>query len=185
MADKITQETEQRMIKSLEAYRVELGKMRTGRASPGLLEHIKVISYGQEMFLNQIASITVEGSRTLAITPWDKSQVSVIEKAIRSADLGLNPTAAGQVIRVPLPPLTEERRRDLVKLVRDEAERARVAVRTARRDANQNYKDLLKAKKISEDDERRGQADIQKMTDKFISEIDKMLATKETDLMEV
>jgi ribosome recycling factor len=185
MADKIIQETEQRMAKCLEAYKAELGKVRTGRANPSLVEHIKVLSYGQEMFLNQVANITTEGPRALAITPWDKSQVSAIEKAIRTADLGLNPTTAGQVIRVPLPPLTEERRRELVKLVRDEAERARVAVRNARRDANQNYKDLLKAKTISEDDEHRGQADIQKMTDKFISEIEKILGAKETDLMEV
>jgi ribosome recycling factor len=185
MADKITQEAEQRMGKCLEAYKAELGKLRTGRANPGLVEHIKVLSYGQEMPLNQVASITAESSRTLAVTPWDKSLVGAIEKAIRSADLGLNPTTTGQVIRIPLPPLTEERRRDLVKIVRDEAERARVGIRNIRRDANQTYKDLLKSKTISEDDERRGQADIQKVTDKFISEVDRMLVTKEADLMEV
>jgi ribosome recycling factor len=185
MADKITQETEQRMTKSLETFKVELGKLRTGRANPGLLEHIKVLSYGQEMFLNQVASIIAEGPRTLAVTPWDSSQISAVEKAIRTADLGLNPATAGNVVRVPLPPLTEERRREFVKMVRDEAERARVAIRTARRDANQNYKDLLKGKTISEDDERRGQADIQKTTDKFIAEIDKLLAAKEIELMEV
>lgn len=185
MADKISQEATQRMNKCLETFKNELAKLRTGRAQPSLLEHIKVPCYGQDMPLNQVASVTAEGPRILAVTAWDKGLVSAIEKAIRTSDLGLNPATAGQVVRVPLPALTEERRRDLVKVVRDEAEKARVAIRNVRRDANQSYKDLLKEKAISEDEERRAQGEIQKITDKFIAEVEKMLAAKEADLMEV
>lgn len=181
----IQKETHTRMSKSVETLKNELVKVRTGRANPGLLDHIKVSFYGTDTPLNQVASITVEGARTLMVTPWDKSTVPAIEKAIISADLGLNPVTAGQVIRVPMPPLNEERRKELVKMVRDEVEGARVAIRNIRRDSNQSLKDLLKDKRISEDEDRRGQNEIQKLTDKYIGEVDKMLATKEAELMEV
>ncbi len=178
-------EAETRMIKSIDALKHEFSKIRTGRANPGLLEQIKVSFYGTDTPLNQVASITVENSRTLAVTPWDKTLVTAIEKAITSSDLGLNPVTAGTVIRVPLPPLNEERRKDLVKVVRQEAEQARVAIRNIRRDIIQHCKDLLKDKKIGEDEERRAQADVQKITDRFIAEVDKALAAKEAELMEV
>ncbi len=185
MINDIIKNAESRMVKSIEAVKSELAKIRTGRAHPSLLEHLKVSFYGTDTPLSQVASISVENARTLVITPWDKNMVSPIEKAIMTSDLGLNPASAGQVIRVPLPPLNEERRKSLVKIVRDEAEKARVSVRNIRRDANTETKDLLKEKKISEDDERRTEANIQKSTDKFIAEIDKILAAKEADLMEV
>lgn len=181
----ILQETNTRMQKSIDTLKQELTKVRTGRASPALLDHIKVSVYGTETPLSQLASVSAESARVLLVSPWDKSTVSAIEKAIMTADLGLNPTTAGTAIRVPMPALNEERRRELVKVVRDEAENARVAVRNIRRDANQSVKDLLKAKTINEDEERRGQTDIQKLTDKSITEVDKMLATKEAELMEV
>jgi ribosome recycling factor len=181
----ITQETNTRMTKSVETLKQELIKIRTGRANPALLDHVKASFYGTDTPLNQVANITVESARTLLITPWDKSTIPAIEKAIMAADLGLNPTNAGTVIRVPMPPLNEERRKELVKVARDEAEGARVAIRNIRRDANQSLKDLLKEKKVNEDEERRGQTDIQKLTDKFIAEVDKALATKETELMEI
>lgn len=185
MIDTIKKNATQRMAKSIEALRSELAKLRTGRAHPSLLEHITAPYYGNEVPLQQVANITITDSRTLAVTPWEKNMVAVIEKAIRAADLGLNPNTAGNVIRVPLPPLTEERRRDLVKVVRHEGETAKVAVRNSRRDANQELKALLKERKISEDAERRAQDDIQKFTDKHISEIDKILAAKESELMEI
>jgi ribosome recycling factor len=181
----IIKETNSRMLKSVDALKHELTKIRTGRASPALLDHIKIVHYGTDTPLNQIASITAENARTLLITPWDKSAVPVIEKAIISSGLGLNPTTAGNVIRVPMPALNEERRKELVKVVRDEVEDCRVAIRNIRRDANQSLKDLLKKKQINEDDERRLQTEIQKLTDKIIAEADKILAAKEAELMEV
>lgn len=181
----VNKEAQTRMQKSIETLKTDLTKVRTGRANPGLLDHIKISVYGADTPLNQVANISVENARTLVVSPWDKSNVPAIEKAIISADLGLNPTTAGSVIRVPMPPLNEERRKELVKVVRDEAEGARVAIRNIRRDANQACKDLLKAKTISEDEERRGQTDVQKLTDKFIAEVDAMLKTKENELMEV
>lgn len=181
----IHSEANTRMLKSIDTLKNELSKIRTGRANSGLLDHVKVSFYGTDTPLNQVASITVESARNLLVTPWDKSVIPAIEKAIMSADLGLNPVTSGTTIRVPMPALTEERRKELVKVVRDEVEGARVAIRNIRRDANQSYKDLLKDKLINEDEERRGQLDIQKLTDKFIAEVDKLLASKETELMAV
>lgn len=174
-----------RMTKSIESFKSNLSKLRTGRAHPSLLEHILVEYYGSPTALNKIANISVEDARTLTVVPFEKNMVSVIEKAIMTADLGLNPATSGTVIRVPLPALTEERRRDLVKVVRDEAERARVSVRGIRRDANTDIKDLIKNKLISEDDERRAETDIQKATDDTIKKIDVLCVEKEKDLMVV
>ena len=185
MIEDIKKDARVRMGKSIEALKHELSKIRTGRAHPSLLDHIKVDYYGSEVPLSQTANIAAEDARTLSVTPWEKAMVQVIEKAIMTADLGLNPNTAGNVIRIPMPPLTEERRKDLVKVVRAEGEGARVAVRNIRRDANSDCKELLKEKAISEDDERRAMEDIQKLTDEFIKEIDKMLAVKETELMEI
>ncbi len=176
---------EQKMHKSLEALKTDLGKVRTGRAHTGILDHITVDYYGTQMPLNQVANLTLLDARTIGISPWEKKMGSVIEKAIRDSDLGLNPSAQGDVIRVPMPALTEERRRELIKVVKGEGENAKVAVRNLRRDANHHLKELLKEKAVSEDDERRAQDEIQKLTDKFIAEIDKLLAAKETDLMAV
>ncbi len=176
---------EQKMHKSLEALKTDLGKVRTGRAHTGILDHITVDYYGTQMPLNQVANLTLIDARTIGISPWEKKMGAVIEKAIRDSDLGLNPSAQGDLIRVPMPALTEERRRELIKVVKGEAENAKVAVRNLRRDANHHLKDLLKQKAVSEDDERRAQDEIQKLTDKFIAEIDKLLATKENDLMAV
>jgi ribosome recycling factor len=176
---------EQKMHKSLEALKTDLGKVRTGRAHTGILDHITVDYYGTQMPVNQVANLTLLDARTIGIAPWEKKMGSVIEKAIRDSDLGLNPSSQGDLIRVPMPPLTEERRRELIKVVRGEAENAKVAVRNLRRDANHHLKELLKQKAVSEDDERRAQDEIQKLTDKFIAEIDKMLAAKEADLMVV
>ena len=163
----------------------ELTKIRTGRAHTSLLDHITVDYYGSEVPLNQVANINVEDSRTLTVSPWEKVMVQPIEKAIMHSDLGLNPATAGTIIRVPLPPLTEERRKDMIRLVRQEAEGGRVAVRNIRRDAMSDIKDLLKEKMIGEDDERRGEEEIQAITDKHIVVIDKMLAQKEAELMEI
>lgn len=185
MLKKIQQEAENRMKKSVETLSHNLAKLRTGRAHPSLLESILVIYYDNPTPLNQVANVNVEDARTLSIVPWDKSMVQAIDKAIRTAGLNLNPTTAGTVIRVPLPPLTEERRKELVRLVRDEAEETRVAVRNIRRDANAEVKQLLKAKSITEDDERRGEETIQKLTDRFVEEIDKLVTTKEAELMQV
>lgn len=179
------QEANTRMQKSIEVLKTDLAKIRTGRANPGLLDHIKVPAYGTDSPLSQVASITVEGARSLLVTPWDKTLISAIEKAIMTSDLGLNPSSAGQVIRVPMPALTEERRREFVKIVRDEIETARVAIRSIRRDANQSLKDMLKEKLINEDEGRRSETEVQKMTDKYIAEIDKLMAAKETELMEI
>lgn len=176
---------EQKMHKSVEALKTDLGKVRTGRAHTGILDHITVDYYGTPMPLNQVANVTLLDARTIGISPWDKKMGSVIEKAIRDSDLGLNPSATGDVIRVPMPALTEERRRELTKLVKSEGENAKVAVRNLRRDAIHHLKDLLKQKSVSEDDERRAQEDIQKLTDRFIVEIDKLIAAKEKDLMAV
>ncbi|MFP5344136.1 MAG: ribosome recycling factor [Gammaproteobacteria bacterium] len=185
MTKQIIQNSQQRMHKSIEALKQEVAKLRGGRAHPSLIEHVKVVYYGNEVPLNQTANITVGDARTLVVTPWDKSATQAIEKAILNANLGLNPVAAGNVIRVPLPPLTEERRRDMIKVVRAEGESGRVAVRNVRRDANTEIKNLLKDKKITEDEERRAQDEIQKLTDKSIAEIDKILEQKEKELMEV
>ncbi len=185
MIDEIIADARERMGKSVEAFKSELSKIRTGRAHPSLLDHIKVDYYGSEVPLTQAANVAVEDARTLSVTPWEKPMVQVIEKAIMTSDLGLNPNTAGTVIRIPMPALTEERRRDLVRVVRAEAEGARVAIRNIRRDANSDFKDLLKEKEISEDDERRAQEAIQKLTDKFIQEADKLLAGKEAELMEI
>jgi ribosome recycling factor len=180
-----SKDAENRMMKSIEALKNGLSKLRAGRAHPSLLEHIKVSYYGSDVPLSQVANVAVEGARSLTVSPWEKNLVPTIEKAIRMSELGLNPVTSGAVIRVPLPALNEERRKELIRLVKDEAETARVSIRNIRRDANTVLKDLLKEKKISEDDDRRAQANIQKMTDKYISEVDKLAAAKEADLMEV
>ena len=174
-----------RMGKSVESFKSELGKIRTGRAHPGLLNQVTVDYYGSQVPISQVSNVVAEDSRTLLVTPWEKDMVKAIEKAIMTSDLGLNPCTAGTAIRVPMPPLTEERRRDLVKLVKHEAENGKVAIRNIRRDANSDLKELLKEKEISEDDERRGQDNIQKLTDKHTEDVDKLLAVKETELMEV
>lgn len=183
MIDNIKKSAEQKMQKSLEALKLDLGKIRTGRAHTGLLDHISVDYYGAPTLISQLANINLADARTITVAPWEKKMLSAIEKAIRNADLGLNPVTVGEMIRVPMPPLTEERRRDLTKVVKHEAETARVAMRNVRRDANAHLKDLLKEKKIAEDDERRGQEDIQKLTDRHIAEIEKLLQIKEAELM--
>ena len=185
MIDDIKQDARGRMAKSIESFQAELSKIRTGRAHPSLLNHIHVDYYGSDVPIGQAANITVEDARTLAVTPWDKSMVAVIEKAIIKSDLGLNPSTAGAVIRVPMPPLTEERRKELVKVVRELAENARVAVRNIRRDANNDLKGLARDKDISEDDEHRGQEIVQKLTDQFVKEVDDILQEKEQDLMSI
>ncbi|MEK6708394.1 MAG: ribosome recycling factor [Pseudomonadota bacterium] len=181
----IKKAAEQKMQKSLEALKTDLGKVRTGRAHTGLLDHISVDYYGTPMPINQVANINLIDARTIGVAPWEKKMLGVVEKAIRDSDLGLNPMTVGEVIRVPMPALTEERRRDLTKVVKHEAETARVAMRNIRRDANAHLKELLKEKKVAEDDERRGQDEIQKLTDRHIAEIDKMLQIKEAELMAV
>jgi ribosome recycling factor len=183
--DDIKKDAIGRMDKSVAALSQELTKIRTGRAHTSLLDHITVEYYGSEVPLNQVANVNVEDSRTLTVSPWEKTMVQPIEKAIMTSDLGLNPATAGTIIRVPLPPLTEERRKDMIRLVRQEAEGGRVAVRNIRRDAISDIKDLLKEKMIGEDDERRAEEDIQAITDKHIASIDEMLAQKETELMEI
>jgi len=176
---------EQKMQKSLETLKTDLGKVRTGRAHTGLLDHIKVDYYGSMMPLNQVANVTLADAHTIAVQPWEKKMVQVVEKAIRESDLGVNPATAGEVIRVPMPALTEARRKELVKVVHKEAEGTRVAIRNIRRDAIAHVKDLLKAKSVSEDDDRRAQDEIQKLTDRFIGEVDRALHAKEADLMAV
>ncbi|KFZ29594.1 ribosome recycling factor [Pseudidiomarina atlantica] len=185
MINEIKQDAKQRMEKTVEALKGQISKVRTGRAHPSLLDSVMVNYYGVDTPLKQLANITIEDSRTLALTVFDKSASQAVEKAIMTSDLGLNPAAAGTVIRIPLPALTEERRRDLVKIVRAEAEQARVAVRNVRRDANNDLKELQKEKEITEDDERRGNDEIQKLTDTYVAKIDELLAEKEKDLMEV
>ncbi|HET6655992.1 MAG TPA: ribosome recycling factor [Gammaproteobacteria bacterium] len=185
MIDDIKKDAGDRMAKSIASFKDDLAKVRTGRAHTSLLDHVMVPYYGSDVPISQVANVGVADSRTLTVTPWEKNLVPTVEKAIMTADLGLNPATAGNVIRVPLPPLTEERRRDLVRVVRSEAEGARVAVRNIRRDALADVKSLLKDKDISEDEERRGQEAIQKLTDQFVGEVDKILANKEAELLEV
>ena len=185
MIDEIIQDAETRMGKSIDSLHTELAKIRTGRAHPSILDQVKVDYYGTETPLSQVANINIEDSRTLAVTPWEKPMVAAIEKAIMGSGLGLNPMSAGTVIRIPLPPLTEERRRDLVKLVKHEAENSRIAIRNIRRDANSDFKDLLKEKEISEDLSHQAEDSVQKLTDKFVAEVDKVMAVKETELMEI
>ena len=185
MIDDIKKDAADRMQKSVASLQQELTKIRTGRAHTSLLDHITVEYYGSQVPLNQVSNINVEDSRTLTVAPWEKDMVQPIEKAIMASDLGLNPATAGLVIRVPLPPLTEERRKDLIRVVRNEAEGGRVAVRNIRRDALSDVKDLLKEKMIGEDEERRSEAEIQTITDQHVAAIDKLLAEKESELMEI
>lgn len=185
MIDDIKKDAGERMSKSVVALKQELTKIRTGRAHTSLLDHITVEYYGSQVPLNQVSNVGVEDSRTLMVTPWEKDMVPIIEKAIMGSDLGLNPSSAGTVIRVPLPPLTEERRKDMIRVVRQEAEGGRIAIRNIRRDAIHDVKELLKEKMIGEDDEHRAEDEIQVITDKYIAEIDKALAEKESELMEV
>ncbi|HEX5637604.1 MAG TPA: ribosome recycling factor [Gammaproteobacteria bacterium] len=185
MINDITQDAERRMKKAVETVQHELVKIRTGRAHPTLLDHVMVDYYGSPTPIKQVANVVAEDSRTLMITPYEKPMVSAIEKAIQNSDLGLNPSSAGTVIRVPMPALTEQRRKDLVKVVKHEGENARVAIRNIRRDANTHIKELLKEKDVSEDDARRGEDAIQKLTDKYIANVDKALEAKEKEMMEV
>jgi ribosome recycling factor len=185
MISDVKKSAEQKMGKSVEALKVDLGKVRTGRAHTGLLDHIQVDYYGSMLPLAQVANVTLADARTIGVQPWEKKMIPVVEKAIRDSDLGLNPATSGDVIRIPMPALTEERRRELTKVVHKEAENARIAVRNIRRDANEHLKKLLKDKACSEDDERHAQQDVQKLTDRFIAEIEKLLQAKEADLMAV
>ena len=185
MLDDVKKDANERMNKCVAALKNELKKVRTGRAHTSLLEHIRVEYYGNHVPLNQVANLGVEDSRTLTVTPWEKTMVQVVEKAIMTSDLGLMPNTAGSVIRVPMPPLTEERRRDLTKVVRHEAENARVAIRNVRRDVMHELKEMLKEKLVSEDDDRRAQEEVQKLTDKYVAEVDHVLAEKEKELMQV
>ena len=185
MIDDILKDAKIRMGKTVESLENELSRMRTGRAHPSLLEGVKVDYYGAESALSQVANINTEDARMLTVTPWEQSMVPAVEKAIINSDLGLNPNTAGTVIRVPVPPMTEERRRDMVKMVKGEAENSRVAVRNIRRDANSDLKELEKEKEISKDDLRKGEESVQKLTDAAIKDIDSVLAKKESDLMEV
>ena len=185
MIEEIKKDADSRMAKSIDSLAHELTKLRTGRAHPSLLDHITVEYYGSRVPINQVASVTVGDARTLVVTPWEKNMVAVVEKAILASDLGLNPTTAGTVMRIPLPALTEERRREIVKLVRHEGEGTRVAIRNIRRDANGHLKALLKEKEISEDQERRAQDEIQKLTDRYIHKVEEVLKGKEEELMEI
>src|SRR5262245_25420713 len=185
MLDDVKKDATQRMDKCIGALRNDLKKLRTGRAHPSLIDHLRVEYYGNEVPLQQVANIAVEDARTLGVSPWERSMVQVIEKAIMKSDLGLMPATAGQIIRIPLPPLTEERRRDLTKVVRSEAENARVGVRNVRRDVMTELKEMLKEKLLSQDDDRRAMEEVQKLTDKHIAEIDHVLADKEKELMQV
>ena len=181
----VKKSAEQKMQKSLEALKADLGKVRTGRAHTGLLDHISVDYYGTPTPLKQVATLSLPDARTIAVTPYEKKMAGVIEKAIRDSDLGLNPSSVGEVVRVPMPALTEERRRELTKVVKHEAENAKVAVRNVRRDANTHLKELLKEKKVAEDEERRAQDDVQKLTDRIVGEIDGLLQQKEADLLAI
>ncbi|MBE0440212.1 MAG: ribosome recycling factor [Gammaproteobacteria bacterium] len=185
MIEDIKKDAAQRMKKSVNALETSMAKIRAGRAHTSLLDHVTVPYYGSAVPLSQVANVGVEDSRTLTVTPWEKPMLPVVEKAIMTSDLGVNPNSAGMTIRIPIPPLTEERRRDLVKVARNEAEGARVAIRNIRRDANSTLKELLKEKEISEDQQRGAEDDIQKLTDATIKEVDRVLSEKETDLMEV
>ncbi|MEW6132370.1 MAG: ribosome recycling factor [Pseudomonadota bacterium] len=181
----VKKSAESKMQKSVEALKTDLGKVRTGRAHTGILDHVMVDYYGSMVPVPQVANVTLIDARTIGVQPWEKNMVGKVEKAIRDSDLGLNPASQGDVIRVPMPPLTEERRRDLIKVIKGEGENARVAVRNVRRDANNALKDMVKNKTASEDEERRAQDEIQKLTDKYIAEIDKLLQAKEADLMAI
>src|SRR6201994_3683550 len=185
MLDDVKKDATARMQKCVVAFKEQLKKMRTGRAHTSLIEHIKVDYYGSEMPLNQVANVATEDARTLTVTPWEKSMVQVIEKAIYKSDLGLTPNTAGQIIRINMPALTEERRRDIIKVVKAEAENARVAVRGVRREVMTELKEMLKEKLISQDDDRRAQEDVQKLTDKHVAEIDQAAADKEKELLQV
>ena len=185
MISDVRKSAEQKMTRSIETLKTDLAKVRTGRAHTGLLDHIHVDYYGSSMPLNQVANVTLADPRTLGVTPWEKKMIPVVEKAIRDSDLGLNPATSGDMIRVPMPPLTEERRKELIKVVHREAEAAKVAVRNVRRDANDHLKKLLKDKQCSEDEERRAHDDLQKLTDRFVADVDRLLAQKESDLMAI
>ncbi len=176
---------DQKMQKSIETLKADLAKVRTGRAHIGILDHVMVDYYGNPTAINQVANLTLIDARTIGVQPWEKKMLSAVEKAIRESDLGLNPATQGDIIRVPTPPLTEERRKEMVKLVKSEAETAKIAIRNVRRDANEGLKKLLKDKDCSEDDERRAQDEVQKLTDKFVAEVDKLAAEKEKELMTV
>ncbi|NEX59769.1 ribosome recycling factor [Noviherbaspirillum galbum] len=181
----VKKNADQKMQKSIETLKADLAKVRTGRAHVGILDHIQVDYYGTPTQISQVANVTLIDARTIGVQPWEKKMVGVIEKAIRESDLGLNPSSQGELIRVPTPPLTEERRKEIVKVVKGEGEDAKVAIRNIRRDANEALKKMLKDKACSEDDERRAQDDVQKLTDKFVAEVDKMIADKEKELMTV
>jgi ribosome recycling factor len=181
----VKKSTEQRMHKSIDTLKANLAKVRTGRAHAGILDHVQVDYYGTPTQITQVANVTLVDARTIGVQPWEKKMVGVIEKAIRESDLGLNPSTHGDMIRVPTPPLTEERRKELAKLVKGEAEDAKIAVRNVRRDANEGLKKLLKDKAVSEDEERRAQDDIQKLTDKFVTEVDKLVSEKEKEILTV
>jgi len=185
MIPELKKNSEQKMLKSIEALKHDLAKVRTGRAHTGLLDHIQVDYYGTLMPINQVANVTLVDSRTIGVQPWEKNMISKVEKAIRDGDLGLNPSTQGDLIRVPMPMLTEERRKELIKVVKHEGENAKIAVRNIRRDAIAHLKEALKKHEISEDDERRAQDEIQKLTDKSVAEVDKQLADKEKDLMAI
>lgn len=181
----VKKSAEQKMQKSLDALKADLAKVRTGRAHTGILDHVMVDYYGNPTAINQVANLTLIDSRTIGVAPWEKKMVGAVEKAIRDSDLGLNPSSQGDLIRVPMPALTEERRKELTKVVKHEGEGAKVAIRNIRRDANAHLKDLLKDKAISEDDDRRAQDEVQKLTDRYVAEVDKMLQVKETELMAI
>jgi len=185
MIEEILADAELRMGKSVEALRSELVKIRTGRAHPSLLDQIVVDYYGTDTPINQVANVTVEDSRTLAVAPWEKQMVAVVEKAIINSGLGLNPSTAGNLIRIPMPPLTEERRKELVKVVKNDGENAKIAIRNIRRDANSDFKDLLKEKDISEDESHQAEDSVQKHTDKYVASVDEVIAVKEKELMEI
>lgn len=185
MLNDLKKDAESRMAKSIESLRTELTKLRTGRAHTSLLDHVTVDYYGSQVPINQVANINVGDARSLTVVPWEKKMVPLVEKAILNSNMGLNPVTAGEVIRVPLPALTEERRRDMTKLVRAEGEGARVAIRNIRRDVLGDIKELLKSKDITEDEERRSQDEVQKITDKYVAEVDKLIEAKEKDLMEI
>ena len=185
MISELKKNIEQKMQKSVEALKTDLAKVRTGRAHTGLLDHVMVEYYGSMVPVNQVANITLIDARTIGVQTWEKPMLGKVERAIRDSDLGLNPANMGELLRVPMPALTEERRRDLTKVVRHEGEAAKVAIRNLRRDANQQLKDAVKDKEISEDDERRGEDEVQKLTDRYVAEIDKLLAQKEQELMQI
>lgn len=181
----IKKNSDQRMQKSIETLKNDLAKVRTGRAHTGILDHVQVDYYGTPTHITQVANVTLIDARTIGVQPWEKKMLNAIEKAIRDADLGLNPSSQGELIRVPTPPLTEERRKEMVKLVKTEGESAKIAIRNIRRDANETLKKMLKDKECSEDDERRAQDEVQKLTDKFVAEVDKLLAEKEKEVLTV